>query len=414
MKRSIITIIIAFITILCYGQAIGIHCWTKNYYWTKNIDHLEFSPDFISFISSSQDIPGYLMQDVDSITFHSIDEMPYFIYDPSYQSSDYSKDGQIVRLQTHTKGKGIPLVILGAGFSDRMIDLNLYNQSAYSAMEAFFAKEPFTTYRRYFDVYSITIVSKKEVPNNDGPFSLWDDNDKRLPNYILNINELNGSLENVTVILIENLSAGYSGSYYTLTDAFGINNFNIGQTYVEWSELYFHFNTFLVEHEVGGHAFGLLEDERVYDNATDVFPNNDKLWLDSQHSKGASMNIDYHSTPETVLWKDFMSNLNYEVEGIGLYEGGLYTIAKGIYRPSDTSIMYDSDGKDYFNAPSRWAIYQRIMKLAGEECTFENFLEYDKKNLEAIKAKSQKLEVRKASSFRHEDLHKSCVITTRR
>ncbi len=414
MKRSIITIIIASITILCYGQAIGIHCWTNNYYWTKNIDYLEFSPDFVSIISSSQEIPGYLMQDVDSITFHSSDEIPCFIYDPSYQSSDYSKDGQIAKLQTHTKGKGIPLVIIGVGFSDRMIDLNLYDQSANFAMEAFFAKEPFTTFRGYFDVYSITIVSKKEVPYDDGPFSLWDDNDKRLPNYILNINELNSSLENVTVTLIENLSAGYSGSYYTLTDAFGINNFNIGQTSVEWSELYSHFNTFLVEHEVGGHAFGLLKDERVYDNATDVFPDNDKEWLDYQHSKGACMNIDYHDTPETVLWKDFMSNLNYEVEGIGLYEGGLYTIAKGIYRPSDTSIMYDSDGKDYFNAPSRWAIYQRIMKLAGEECTFENFLEYDKKNLEAIKAKSWQNKVRKTRSFRHENLHKSCVIPIRR
>lgn len=413
MKKSIITIILTSMTILCYGQAIGIHCWTKNYYWTKIINHLEFRPDMVSFSCSSMEIPGYLMQDVDSITFHSSDEMPCFICDPSYISSDYSKNGQIVRLQTHTKGKGIPLVIIGAGFSDRMIDLNLYDQSANSAMEAFFAKEPFTTHRGYFDVYSITIVSKTEVANDDEPFSIKSD-DKRLPNYILNINELNGSLENVTVILIENYSTGHSGSYYTFTDAFGINNFNIGQTSVEWSELYFHFNTYLVEHEVGGHAFGLLVDERVNDGATDVFPENEKKWLDSQHSKGASMNIDYHGTPETVLWKDFISNPDYEVEGIGLYEGALYTIAKGIYRPSDTSIMYSSEGKDYFNAPSRWAIYQRIMKLAGEECTFENFLEYDKKNLEAIKAKSWQNKVRKTRSFRHENLHKSCVIPIRR
>ena len=38
--------------------------------------------------------------------------------------------------------------------------------------------------------------------------------------------------------------------------------------------------------------------------------------------------------------------------------------------------------RDYgdFNAPSRWAIYQRIMKLSGETCTFENFLKYDAVN----------------------------------
>ena len=38
------------------------------------------------------------------------------------------------------------------------------------------------------------------------------------------------------------------------------------------------------------------------------------------------------------------------------------------------------DNYEYFNAPSRWAIYQRIMKLSGEECTFEKFLKYDAVN----------------------------------
>ena len=49
-----------------------------------------------------------------------------------------------------------------------------------------------------------------------------------------------------------------------------------------------------------------------------------------------------------------------------------------------------NEDAEYFNAPSRWAIYQRIMKLSGEECSFEKFLEYDKVNRGAAKASAAK------------------------
>ena len=37
-----------------------------------------------------------------------------------------------------------------------------------------------------------------------------------------------------------------------------------------------------------------------------------------------------------------------------------------------------------FNAPSRWAIYKRIMELSGETASFEKFLEYDAVNRAAV------------------------------
>ena len=43
-------------------------------------------------------------------------------------------------------------------------------------------------------------------------------------------------------------------------------------------------------------------------------------------------------------------------------------------------MMNSSDIENFFNAPSRWGIYQRIMKLAGEDYSFEDFLEYDAVN----------------------------------
>jgi hypothetical protein len=48
---------------------------------------------------------------------------------------------------------------------------------------------------------------------------------------------------------------------------------------------------------------------------------------------------------------------------------------------------------DYFNAPSRWAIYQQIMKRSGESPSFDAFLSYD-----AVNRKSASQSAKKASA----------------
>ena len=86
-------------------------------------------------------------------------------------------------------------------------------------------------------------------------------------------------------------------------------------------------------------------------------------------------NIDFTNDPSKVKWSVFLSDDRYKDE-VGIYEGGLF--AKGVWRPSENSIMNMNFGG--FNAPSRWAIYKRIMELSGEEASFEKFLEYDAVN----------------------------------
>lgn len=58
--------------------------------------------------------------------------------------------------------------------------------------------------------------------------------------------------------------------------------------------------------------------------------------------------------------------------------GTLRLVFNGAYRPSQNSMIRDN--LEYFNAPSRWAIYKRIMELSGESYSFETFLDYDKVN----------------------------------
>ena len=84
-------------------------------------------------------------------------------------------------------------------------------------------------------------------------------------------------------------------------------------------------------------------------------------------------NIDFTNDPTAVKWSAFLTDERYKDE-VGIFEGGsLY--ARNAYRPTNHSMM--NDHFEYFNAPSRWAIYKRIMELSGEGASFEKFLEYD-------------------------------------
>jgi len=398
MKRVIVLFTFVLSIVQVHGQVMNVRAFNyTQHLWANTISHIEFDNIHMAVYGTSENphpVEQWEMEDVDSITFCTKEELPYFVPEEGYESIDFSKNGQIARLQLHEEGVGIPLVIIGDAFSDRMFDMGIYDYFARQAMEAFFAQEPYTTFRNYFDVYSINAVSKKEVTCKDTALGLGMENhftqESRtiLENYVKAIPELNGSLKDVTVILVSNLSPDYHGSYYTTY--FG-DNFNVAQTCIELTTAWYSFNDFLVQHEAGGHAFGLLMDERVNDNATETFPESDRYLIDDEHSEGVSYNIDYHDTPETSFWKDFLLNPDYEVEQLGLYEGAMYNYARGIYRPSETSIMYGSFewANQYYNAPSRWAIYRRIMQLAGKECSFDNFSQYDKKNLEKIKVQNE-------------------------
>ena len=93
-------------------------------------------------------------------------------------------------------------------------------------------------------------------------------------------------------------------------------------------------------------------------------------------------NIDFTNDPGKVKWSAFLSDERYKDE-VGILEGGGGYYTEGVYRPSVNSMM--NHEVEYYNAPSRWAIYQRIMKLSGEECSFEKFLEYDAVNRNKVK-----------------------------
>ena len=300
-----------------------------------------------------------------------------------YQSTDYSQDGKIAYLQQHTLGKGLKIVITGEAFSDRMIANGEFDEAAYWAMESFFNIEPYTTYRDYFDVYSVVAVSKNEIIDEDVVFETKNGkvgeaydgtNHEKIAEYVKKIPALNNDLSNVTTILLLNNNNAYSRAYcLSYSDGFSIGYAEVGAEGT-------------LQHESGGHGFGNLADEYSSDDATGNKKFIDKVGLKNNHKNGWELNVDTENNTSKVLWSDFIFNDDYAKENIGIYEGAMGSYSKGIYRSTPNSIMrdhYAEDGK-FFNAPSRWAIYQKIMGRAGESYSFNDFLNYDKKNLQII------------------------------
>ena len=303
-----------------------------------------------------------------------------------YESEDFSKDGDVKVLQTHSKGRGVPLVLTGTAYTDRLIADGTFQKVMDKAYESYFSIEPLTSFKDYFDVYQLTTVSKNEyIGGTDVAFGTDYDlcldhftPTDSITNRLLKIAEIKDRIDDVSVILVAH-DKNYQGSY--TNSRFEGKAFNV--THLTDRGLDYEVGGFenRIHHEACGHGLGKLADE-YFTHSDTTYPESEHANLDKEHEAGWSYNLDYHDTPETVFWKDFLSNPDYDVENLGLYEGGFVGYDYGIFRPSDDSVMNSTANQaDYFNAPSRWAIYMHIMRLAGEDCTFEDFLEYDKKNI---------------------------------
>ena len=132
----------------------------------------------------------------------------------------------------------------------------------------------------------------------------------------------------------------------------------------------------IVLHEAGGHGFAKLADEYSYEDSGSVTLEI-KNATKANEQFGWWQNIDFTNNNTQVKWSTFISDSRYANENIGCYEGGL-TYRSGVWHPTQESIMNQNTGG--FNAPSRYAIWYRINKLAYGESwngTYEDFVEYD-------------------------------------
>lgn len=299
-----------------------------------------------------------------------------------YQSVDYSSDGQAHQLQAATKGIGINMVLMGDAFSDRMIADGTYEKMMRRAMEALFSEEPYRAFRDYFNVHYVDVVSKNEEYYGEtalgtvyGEGTHVEGVDSRVFQYAGRILSQD-QMEDALMIVLMNRD-WYAGTCYLYPPESGDYGRGPAIAYFPTCSDNGTFNGVL-QHEAGGHGFAKLADEYYYDGAISKEEINEGYH--DVEPYGWYPNVDFTANPSEVKWSQFITDSRYADEGIGVYEGAC-TYARGAFRPTDNSIMNDNTGG--FNAPSRYAIWYRINKLAyGEEWngTYEDFVAFDKSN----------------------------------
>lgn len=293
----------------------------------------------------------------------------------TYTSSDYSQDGQVTRIHSATVGKGIDVVFVGDAFADK--DQELFNKYVELGKEAFFTEEPFKSTKDRFNIYRIGSVSKNGIITQEGgdtKFSaqfgdgtyISGDHDavfRFVQDKMPSVN-----LKKTIVFVIVN-KAKYAGTCWMFSDNKAVCYVPLCRDETDYAQT--------LRHEGCGHGFGKLADEYFYDSMGRI--PDDKVTELKQWkvlSYGFYENVDLTSDPNTIAWARFISDSRYSGK-VDVYEGG-YTYPYGVYRPTDNSIMrYNTGG---FNAPSREAIYKKIMKFSeGDAWTYdyEAFVAFD-------------------------------------
>ena len=300
-----------------------------------------------------------------------------------YQSSDYSQDGKVSQLNIASQGKGIPIVIMGDGFVDKEIADGSYSRTMNQAMEHLFSEEPIKSLREYFNVYQVNAVSKRN--SFDGTSSTVfgtvpdhqtmgiDVDASQVMKYVKKVEGIDSIHALAVVIMNMNINKGVT--YMMASNKISDYSYSIALCPVIDSLKSEMFRSVLV-HEAVGHGFAKLADEYVRStegSATD----DDIKELKERHEKyGWFLNVDSEKDSTKVLWTKFIYDAEFSNEKIGTYEGG-YTFFKGVYRPSEESMMRSNDAP--FNAPSRQVIYNKVMKMALDRTpTYQEFVEFDK------------------------------------
>ena len=171
----------------------------------------------------------------------------------------------------------------------------------------------------------------------------------------------------VLIIIVMNTTR-YAGTCYMAGDQVSVAFCPMS------TQTYYPFNT-VIHHEAGGHGFANLGDEYHYGG---TISSSEAAELQSSASEyGWYQNLDVTSNASSIKWSSFLTDPDYS-PNTSIYEGG-YSYLYGVWRPTYESCMNGMYGN--FNAPSRYAIYKKIMERSGESWSWASFKAYDQKNL---------------------------------
>lgn len=315
-------------------------------------------------------------------------------YDITQYDYQYEENSEL-RLQTATKGNngGINITFVGDGYCAKDIADGTYLSDVKEGVEYLFGLPPYDKYREYFNVnVDFALSYESGVCSN---VNIWRETkfnstygagvDGRLlvdPNgvssYVLNdVDNSSITPENInqSVIVCILHSDVYEGVAQLYTNGAAVafvphSRYEIPNDYRG-----------LIQHEVGGHCFGKLADEYVYhfDNimsCTCGCCSHSSQILINQ-SLGWYRNISLSGKYSDIEWQHLIFHPDYD-DIVDIYDGA-YLHRRGVYRSEYNSCM--NNNVPYYNTISRQAIVERIKEYAGEEFTFEQFVENDSREM---------------------------------
>ena len=308
--------------------------------------------------------------------------------DVEQYDADYS-DGEVMTLNTATKGPGIDIVFIGDGYDAKDIAKGTFKQNTEDGFKHFFDIEPYSTYKDYFNVYAV--VSKSD---DSGIGTVNTVIDTKFGSYFTQNRikapaadkcfkwakraDTSMDLSKSLVIMLMNTST-YEGVTMMYGDGSAIACCPVS------TDAYPYDFRGIIQHEAGGHGFGKLGDEYIYHNAfiqtcncTDGCEHphgNDDMSTSYgvYKSKGWYKNLSMTADAKQVPWAHLIYHKNYS-DKVDMYEGG-YMHTRGVYRSEATSCM--NNNIPYYSAISRQAIVERIKAYAGEEFNFDDFVAKD-------------------------------------
>ena len=316
-------------------------------------------------------------------------------YGTSLSGTYYTNGQKVVLNQADASGCSnyFNIVILGDGYKKKDLKVGgKFERSARSVMDSFFAVEPYKSFKNRFNVYMVAYESSDEgtdikssnVTKNTyfntycqggGNTAAYADSDG-VDRIIKAVKAAAGASDaqyyrSVAMVLVNSSEQAGSTGYPVRTTA---GTDVVGDGYASFAIAVLAANSTgtngLVKHEVGGHAFGRLADEYYSGGAITSAKISE---LSDWHGKGWYWNVTTSST-----YYNFTASA-YTSSEVGFVEGA-WGYATGIYRPTQGGMMQSNNG--VFNAPSRHAIYHRIIKESEGTSAYSwsKFIAYDKIN----------------------------------
>ena len=299
---------------------------------------------------------------------------------------EYEKDEDaVITLQGAKQGKGVNIVILCDGYSAKDIHEGNLLADSQQSMEYFFGVEPYKTYRDYFNVYTAvsvspesgigsvnTIIYNKFNTTAKGGVTLGGRNSdgsdyEYIKEYACMAPTVSpDNLGETLVIMLPN-TADYGGICYMWPDGFAIAycpKSNYGYP-LDWRGV--------IQHEAGGHGFGKLGDEYIYHNTFIDACGCTCCYHFFDHAGDSNMNLSMTGKMSEVPWNHLIFHEKYR-NIVDIFEGG-YMHNRGVFRSEQNSCM--NNDIPYYSTISREYMVRRILKIAGEEFSFDRFVEKD-------------------------------------